>query len=122
MKYTNFLLAILIFFASCTSTPTIHSDIIKAVPGQKVMIYVKNEIMQETVVANDPTKGFITLQEADGSQIHLTYSRMNEIYLPPHDYTEHTNLPMPFWQILLIVAAFILIVYILITYWWVKHI
>jgi hypothetical protein len=92
---------------STFQTTSVNKQIIEAKVGDKLVVYVCDNIYEVEVTENQPTKGFIKAKLKDGetflcknddsnseySALFVTYSRMNEILVPGKDYTQ--ELPKP---------------------------
>jgi hypothetical protein len=86
---------------------SVNKQIIEAKVGDKLIVYLCDNIYEVEVTENQPTKGFIKAKLKDGetflcrndgvnseyNSLFVTYSRMNEILMPGKDYTK--ELPKP---------------------------
>jgi len=81
---------------------SVNKQIIKAKVGDKLIVYLCDNIYEIEVTENQPTKGFIRAKTMEGEWfkckndrgidtfniLFVTYSRMNEILIPDKDYTQ----------------------------------
>jgi hypothetical protein len=81
---------------------SVNKQIIEAKVGDKLVVYLCDNIYEVEVIENQPTKGFIRAKTMEGEWftckndrgidtsniLFVTYSRMNEILIPSKDYTQ----------------------------------